>query len=353
METQVGSPAVTAPGLTSNPLPETNSRWIVSPSFDLLFFANLLWLFAFVPGFVAPEGSAHIEFWQLYFLTVPHRWLTLVLVATDPERREGRNRLFVGLAVAALAVVAGAWYFTGAFWCLLLVDYLWNGWHFASQHAGILRIYARKSGFGRPWLERWGLRVFIFYVIARTAGWSTGWLEEVNYGTATLQFVDMIVLSLPVILLTLELVSFQKARLGKLIYLVSVCGLYASILIALGGSHRILIFALTAAGAAFHAIEYLALVTHYAWRRSAQAGEGPFLTMARHWLAFLAVFVVLLGSIYWFFEGLQWWLGVNLWAAFLHYTYDGLIWKLRRPATALALGADSAASPNLIPASVA
>jgi hypothetical protein len=35
----------------------------------------------------------------------------------------------------------------------------------------------------------------------------------------------------------------------------------------------------------------------------------------------------------------NWWVGANLAAAFLHYTYDGLIWKLRSPATAAALGA--------------
>jgi hypothetical protein len=35
------------------------------------------------------------------------------------------------------------------------------------------------------------------------------------------------------------------------------------------------------------------------------------------------------------------WLALNVWAAFLHYTYDGLIWKLRKPATAQALGVPS------------
>ena len=33
------------------------------------------------------------------------------------------------------------------------------------------------------------------------------------------------------------------------------------------------------------------------------------------------------------------WQGLNLWAAFVHYAYDGMIWKLRRPETAAALGA--------------
>ena len=37
------------------------------------------------------------------------------------------------------------------------------------------------------------------------------------------------------------------------------------------------------------------------------------------------------------------WQGLNLWMSFVHYTYDGMIWKLRRPATAAALGVGAAA----------
>ena len=36
------------------------------------------------------------------------------------------------------------------------------------------------------------------------------------------------------------------------------------------------------------------------------------------------------------------WQGLNLWAAFVHYAYDGMIWKLRRPETAAALGVSNA-----------
>jgi hypothetical protein len=40
--------------------------------------------------------------------------------------------------------------------------------------------------------------------------------------------------------------------------------------------------------------------------------------------------------------GAEVWLGLNLWAAFLHYAYDGMIWKLRRSDTARTLGVASA-----------
>jgi hypothetical protein len=328
----------------------TSPGWIVGPAFDVLFFANLGWLLLLVPGFVSEGGGTHVQFWQIYFLTTPHRWITLVLVATDPSRREGRTWLFVLLAVLALVVVWGVWLSTGAFVCLLLIDYLWNGWHFASQHAGVLRIYSRKAGGGRPWLEREGLRFFLFYTIARTAGWSTGWLEDTPSGMQTLEAIDLGMLVVPALLLVLELKDDPRRHIPKLIYLVSVIGLYSSLLLALRGHHAALILALTAAGALFHAVEYLALVTHYAWRQgthgvanasgSASQSVSLFRQMAERWLAFLATYIMLLGFGAWLMEGWELWLGLNLWAAFLHYAYDGLIWKLRQPSTAQALGAE-------------
>ena len=101
-----------------------------------------------------------------------------------------------------------------------------------------------------------------------------------------------------------------------------------------------LVLVLALASAIFHATEYLAIVTHYAWRRREHGSDSPFRTMARHWLLVLFGFIVILGI----FESSlarelgPLWLGLNLWAAFLHYAFDGMIWKLRRPATAAALG---------------
>jgi hypothetical protein len=74
--------------------------------------------------------------------------------------------------------------------------------------------------------------------------------------------------------------------------------------------------------------------------------DGLFRRVAKQWLAVFAVYLVVLGLVgVWAGEGGGWvmrvWLAVNLWAAFLHYTYDGFIWKLRKPETAKALGVPS------------
>ena len=118
------------------------------------------------------------------------------------------------------------------------------------------------------------------------------------------------------------------------------------LLLALRDGQTVLVAALATASSLFHAVEYLALVTHYAWRRRTGGSTGLFRTLAERWLLVLVTYVVLfglsaavLGRL-----GAEVWVGLNLWAAFLHYAYDGMIWKLRRPDTARALGAVSAAT---------
>ena len=325
-----------------NAPPSASRGWIVSPLYDLLFLANLGWVLLLLPGFATRSDTA-IDFWQMYFLTLPHRWITLVLVVLDPDRREGRGRLLALIAVLAALVVVGAYLGSGAFLCLAAVDYVWNAWHFASQHAGVLRMYSRKVGGGNEWLERWGVRGFVTYTALRAAGWTTGWAESEPASSAVLGAVDLLWLAVPALLVLTNLLGARSDRLGKFVYLGSVCTLYSGFLLSMYFQHPGLIVVFAAAGSMFHAVEYLAVVTHYAHRRRSVGSDGPFRTLARSWLIFLGLYVLLLGSIgAWASQPASgWhtlWSGLNLWVAFVHYAYDGLIWKLRRPQTAAALG---------------
>lgn len=314
--------------------------WLHSPAFDLLLIANLGWLVALVPGFAAPDGDTPLSFWQMYFLTTPHRWLTLGLVALDPDRRGARTGWFVVLAVAFLALVLGMRLASDVYLCLFVVDYVWNAWHFGAQHSGVARMYARKARLdANPWLERHGLRLFVFYTILRTAAWTTGWLEAYPDGVAWLHWVDLAILAIPVILL-IHAGWRGRAQMPRRVYLWSVCLLYASLLLALRGHHMSLILALTVAAALFHAVEYLGVVTLYARRRQTVGSPGAFRTLAFRWTLTLSLLVLGLGVAALVAE--RWvtdvWISLNLWAALLHYAYDGMIWKLRAPSTARALG---------------
>ena len=224
-----------------------------------------------------------------------------------------------------------------------MVDYLWNAWHFGSQHGGVMRMYSRKVGGGVGWLERWGVRGLVVYAAVRTVGWATGDLETHPDALAWLRAADVAVLLVPVALLVTNLVGANRDRIGKLAYVGSVCLLYSGIVLGLRMGWTGITLAVIAAGPLFHAVEYLAVVTHYAWRRETVGTDGRFRVLARHWLISLALYGLLLGSAgAWMSrpEGglILLWQGLNLWASFVHYAFDGMIWKLRRPATAAALG---------------
>ncbi len=332
--------------------PEKQSSWIVSPAFDLFFVINIWWIVLSLPIFAMTSGDSPLAFWQIYFLTTPHRWLTLFLVASDPDRRSGRGRLFLGIAVAYALIVCGVRSFSGAFLCLAFIDYVWNAWHFASQHAGILRIYGRKGGGGHADLERWVIRIFITYVPLRLAGWTTGWTESYPQAASLLPLLDFAILALPLFLIALELSNRPWERIGKVLYLVSITLMYGALLLAVRNEWRRWMIALTPANAAFHAVEYMAIVTFYAHRRETRGSAGLFQAAARSWFVVLLSFVVVSGIVAGLADEMtglhpklgisieQLWLGANLWAAFLHYTYDGMIWKLRRPDTAKTLGVE-------------
>src|ERR1043166_5910338 len=157
MSTSLAPQPVAAPVLAPSPAnaPSTSARtWLVSPWFDLLFLANLAWPIAVFAYFLRPSDSGVVDFvslFQVYFLSTPHRWITLVMVFCDSDRfwkhparfgGLGIAMIGLGLALVGLADVLPA-YATNSLLLLMMLDYVWNAWHFASQHAGIARIYGR------------------------------------------------------------------------------------------------------------------------------------------------------------------------------------------------------------------
>jgi hypothetical protein len=316
--------------------------WVVSAPFDLLLLSNLCWPLLLIPG-LSTSTDTVVDFWQIYYVTLPHRWITLFLVIVDPDRRNDRNWLVVSMALILAGLVGGTYWGSGVFLCLGLIDYIWNGWHFASQHSGVLRIYSRKVGGGNQWLERWGLRGFLFYVIVRTSS-SMLWNVESNpVANDAARILDWMVLAFPVSIVATNLIGWQRERMPKFIYLASVVALYTGYLFASHFQLPRFVLCFATAAALFHAVEYLAIVSHYAKRRESIGSDGLMRKIAGHWMLVLTVFVLSLGTLgVWAnspshgYETL--WQGANLWAAFTHYAFDGVIWKLRRPETARALG---------------
>jgi len=274
--------------------------------------------------------------WMAYFIATPHRWMTLFLATFDPDRRRRRTWLFLLLAVLAAVLIGWVRYTTGAFHCLALFYTILLGWHFASQHAGILRIYSRKADGGRRWLETWPPRIFVLYAALRIVPTLEPLVQSLGLDLGT---IDLAMLAIPVGMLAVELFGFSLRRLPKLIYMTSFLGLWSSVLVTAHLRQETLGFVLLATVTLVHSVEYLAIATYYAWRRQTLGSPGIFQTMARNWTAVFTWFLVACGLIYslgdeYFIAA---WFAVNLWASMLHCAYDGMMWKLRDPATARVL----------------
>jgi hypothetical protein len=291
-------------------------------------------------GFGGRDG---LQFWQIYFITTPHRWITLALVFLDRERFGQRKIAFLSIAAAVAILCLGVRLTTGALTCLLTIDYVWNAWHFASQHHGIYRIYdrvgvgeRREAAVGKRSsttavsanLEKWSMRLFLLYVILRVAGatWSYAELEQ------GLRMMDWAALAVPAWLLIRELGRLAIA-IGRSVYLISIMTLYVSLLAAVHLNRPAIVLSLATASAVFHATEYLALVAWSVHGRHAANPDrlGIMNYLVPRWGLAMGVFILVLGACGWMLNErwMQPWLLVNVIVAFLHYAYDGMIWRQR------------------------
>lgn len=306
--------------------------WLVAPWFDLLLVANVAWPLALLAQLGDEfDGRPGLQFWQVYYVTTPHRWITLLLVFGDRDRFRQRRGAFVAVALVVVGACLGVRLTTGALTCLLAVDYVWNAWHFAAQHHGIYRIYDRMSDPARTRgvaLEKWVMRGFLLYATLRVA--SATWPEAAV--ERWLRLGDWLAALVAVALVLRDLSRPPGASRGRTAYLLSVCALYTALLVAVHERALALVLALATASALFHAIEYLALVSWSVRQRRAAGSQMGFLgVLAARWGFALAVFVLVLGAGGWLIDQryVELWLTINVAVAFLHYAYDGMIWRRR------------------------
>ena len=304
--------------------------WLFSPWIDLLFIVNVAWVLAFLPGFVDSSGEPFLSFWTVYFLATPHRWLTLFLVAFDPECRAGRTPLFGVVAVAVGGLVAFLYVAIGNLDLLAFAYAVLVAWHFAAQHSGVLRIYSRRGGTGFRPLEIWGPRLFVVYAGLRIL---PGFDAFAAWAWLPLESLDWFFLAVPCVMLLMELTAARAVNIPKILYMLSFSSLFAAVIFAARAHAEMLCLALFTAATAFHSIEYMAIVFRYVERREEVGGAGPIRAVSRNVPLALAWYVVGSGILYAFGNELMMgvWFAINLWASILHCAFDGMIWKLRRP----------------------
>jgi hypothetical protein len=340
-------------------LVEKKRPWLFkNPLADVLLICALFWPVALV---ICPFGATFDWMSTIVYMAIvtPHRWVTLLLVFLDPDQYERRPKTYTRMLVGTFALCLGAIVLGRSlgvglegFYLLLMCDYLWNTWHFASQYHGIYRIYGRRSG-RKPMpsetIERWAFRLFCIYVLLRVGaatlfedkdfGHYMGWLQGPLHDA---WYLDLVALVVPVWLLLREFTCLSIVS-SRALYLVSVLTAYTGLLLSVLGMQTfgldmaaVPLAAFALAVSAFHSVEYLGIVS---WSvRGKRAPRGRFVQIVHKWplvlgltitvVAMTQAVVISIGE-----AAVLWWLGVNLSVSFLHYAYDGMIWKRPKPAS--------------------
>jgi hypothetical protein len=333
--------------------------WIYGPGPDLLI--ALCWVPLFVFGHVLSvrHGIHNDDLLRrvlaaTFLVSFLHQPLTFPLVYGDRRQFQLHRRLFVWAPIVTVAVVSGL--LASHLWLLIPIAGLWNTWHTMQQRYGLTRIYARKSGYGSAALDRWVLYSWLVaaaLVVAANPA-TPGLIERVGLDGINARAVRLLTDARPVALALLVpvgliAVAFTVAIVvqerdqavgmaetgatinpARWVYQASSLLLIASIAIDPAAGFIAYVGA--------HAIEYFVIVYKTTEKRYGADSDGAsLLGRAAHTvggrlgllagvsgLALLA-HARLHGTT---FNGVLYTVGA------LHFLYDGVIWKLRKPAVA-------------------
>ena len=345
----------------------TSRDWIGSPAVDLIFF-GFGWIPVFLAYVLAEKAGLRASVWPMLllfvlFINFAHRHLTLPLVYADPEQFSRRRGAYIGLPIFFLLLtVATLLYMEPGrtkpirpyFTALLFVSVAWTIYHTLMQKLGILRIYSRKAGYGNARLDKamiFSWFAYLFFACAASPVIERRAAKLSSVGRILKRFLEPVFPVLPYVAwlalaLALTVTFFylktewsagRRFHWPKNIFLVSILLLYATFLYDFLVGYAVFGFS--------HAIEYLAFVYIFAGRKyRARSPDSSWMAKAvsRQALSF-GLFIVAMGLFF-----LPWRLissGTLAWyvagSSFLHFIYDGWIWKVRDPQVATPLGITS------------
>jgi len=344
--------------------PAPTQGWISSPATDLIFF-GFAWIPIFLAYVVAEKAGLRGPVWPLLlvfvlFINFAHRHLTLPLVYADNEQFRRRPGAYVALPIFFLLLTTATLLYMEPghskpirpyFTVLVFISVAWTIYHTLMQKMGILRIYSRKAGHGSARLDKamiFSWFAYLFFACAASPAIEKRAAKLSSAGKILKSILEPIFPALPYfawLSLALALVVsffYLKAELSghrpfhwpKNLYLLSVLLLYSTFLYDFLVGYAVFGFS--------HAIEYLAFVYIFAGRKyRARAPSSSWMAKAvtRQALSF-GVFLLAMGLLYlpWRWvsnDTLQWYVAGS---SFLHFIYDGWIWKVRDPQVAKPLG---------------
>lgn len=338
---------------------EPRRTWIQAPAIDLALF-SYGWLIVLLPLLWVDAWIYPIVF-AVLMVNDLHRHYTFVLVYGEPEEFEKRRTLYIWLPIVA-ALVAFAFVYSKSFPVLLTISVLWTMYHSVGQKYGITRIYARKAGYGEAWIEKGLIFSWFFYVVFAIAEEEAATLTQFDAGRVvlaalghTLQY--MTALSYPILAVALgftllfvrqEYANRHRMSVAKVLYVASILMLFAVFFRSLVIGYVVFGFS--------HALEYIALVNIFIKTKYAKRPEAQSLlarASRRLWLSSTLFGIGVVGVCA--VAQLQYAEALGIYivgSGFLHFIYDGWIWKVRRPEVGAPLGISYAAAPPKPAASI-
>jgi hypothetical protein len=270
-----------------------------------------------------------------------HRHLTFVLVYANKEEFLSRKTTYLLLPLFMAILTAGFVHFN-VFVVLLTLSVVWTMYHSVAQKVGLTRIYARKAGYGKSWLDRAVIFSWFVYLVFALADKEKDTLQKFSAGQTLLDYigdhVNLMALTSHLVLavalvftlmyLATEYRNRQRISVPKNLYVLSVLLLYLIFLYDMVIGYIVFAFS--------HGVEYIALVNLYVKKKYSQVpGSRSILAQASRKLGLysggfsLAIIAICLIGMN-FERGLFSTYIVG--SSFLHFLYDGWIWKLRKPA---------------------
>lgn len=320
--------------------------WIHSAGLDLFFF-SFGWLLLFAV-FIAMDQSS-LKSSARSFLIVSillfsflHRHLTFPMVYGDREIFQQRKIAYVVFPLLFLVLTLLSLKLTSLMILLVGLSVLWNIYHTLMQKIGLLRIYSRKAGYGKSWLDKslvfsWFFFLFFYLaskpenlkLVSTLSGGAKVFQRLLMPISLFLPSLSKLVFLVACILLFLYLKEEWQHRSQmhwpKNLFLLSIFMLYAAFAYDILVGYALFGFS--------HAIEYLAFVNVFARRKYRMRDPSSSwiagvirrqgLAMMIYCLSLISVFVL------WRWYSLRA-LGIYiLGSSFLHFLYDGWIWKVR------------------------
>jgi hypothetical protein len=227
-------------------------------------------------------------------------------------------------------------------------------YHSVAQKYGLTRIYSRKAGYGAAWLDRAVIFSWFAYLVFALADKEKDTLQNFTAGRTMLEhigdhvglmaMISYVVLAIALLFtagyLATEYRNRSRISIPKNLYVISILFLYSIFLYDMVVGYIVFAFS--------HGVEYIAFVNMYVRKKYQQrpASHTLLARVSRRLWIYSGLFSLLIISLC--LTGMNYdrsaFATYIVGSSFLHFLYDGWIWKLRKPGVGKPLDIEYAGS---------